>query len=223
MKRLSTPILVILAVTLICSGEASAREITGQAKVIDGDTIHIWEHKIRMYGYDAPESEQTCQRQNKTYECGTAATEGLVQLTVGQTVQCQTTDKDRYGRWIATCLVKGTDVGAWMVGKGLAVAYRRYSTAYVADEEAAEAKGLGLWAGPFVMPWDWRRGKRLAKGSTASQACDIKGNITKSGEHIYHTKDSPWYGRTKINEAQGEHWFCSEQEAQAAGWRPAKK
>lgn len=212
-----------MAVVALGLSQASAAEIAGQAKVIDGDTIYIGEHKIRLSGFDAPETDQTCQADNQTYNCGAVATQGLAQLTVGQTVLCQTSDKDRYGRWIATCLVNGTDLGAWMVGKGLAVAYRRYSTAYVAEEEAAKAKGLGLWAGrPFVMPWDWRRGKRLAKMPEANHACDIKGNISRSGERIYHTKDSPWYGRTKINEAQGERWFCNEQEAVTAGWRPAK-
>jgi hypothetical protein len=31
---------------------------------------------------------------------------------------------------------------------------------------------------------------------------------------------SPWYASVKIDEGKGERWFCSEAEAQAAGWRP---
>ena len=49
--------------------------------------------------------------------------------------------------------------------------------------------------------------------------CRIKGNIS-AGDRVYHTPDSPYYARTQIDPAQGERWFCSEQEAQAAGWRP---
>lgn len=49
--------------------------------------------------------------------------------------------------------------------------------------------------------------------------CDIKGNINSSGEHIYHTRESPSYSRTKINTAKGERWFCTAAEAEAAGWR----
>ncbi len=52
--------------------------------------------------------------------------------------------------------------------------------------------------------------------------CPIKGNISKTGERIYHTPWSPWYSRTKINEATGERWFCDESEAAAAGWRAAR-
>jgi len=48
--------------------------------------------------------------------------------------------------------------------------------------------------------------------------CRIKGNISDSGR-IYHVPGGPAYERTKIEEAKGERWFCTEQEAQAAGWR----
>lgn len=43
-----------------------------------------------------------------------------------------------------------------------------------------------------------------------------------SGERVYHTPDSPWYGRTEIDTSAGERWFCTEQEARDAGWRAPK-
>ena len=52
-----------------------------------------------------------------------------------------------------------------------------------------------------------------------AQDCAIKGNIAKSGERVYHVPGGALYGRTQINEADGERWFCTEQEAVAAGWR----
>ena len=51
-----------------------------------------------------------------------------------------------------------------------------------------------------------------------SRQCLIKGNISENG-HIYHVPDSPNYEATKIDESRGERWFCSEEEARAAGWR----
>lgn len=51
--------------------------------------------------------------------------------------------------------------------------------------------------------------------------CDIKGNINSAGAKIYHTPASPSYAATKIDKP-GERWFCSEVEAQQAGWRPPK-
>jgi hypothetical protein len=52
-----------------------------------------------------------------------------------------------------------------------------------------------------------------------AQDCSIKGNISRSGERIYHVPGGRFYDRTKINEGAGEKLFCSEQEAVAAGWR----
>ena len=50
--------------------------------------------------------------------------------------------------------------------------------------------------------------------------CYIKGNISRStGEKIFHVPGSPTYDSVVIDESQGERWFCSEAEAEAAGWR----
>ena len=53
--------------------------------------------------------------------------------------------------------------------------------------------------------------------------CGIKGNISKTtGERIYHVVGQKYYRSTVINPFQGERWFCSEQEARAAGWRRSR-
>jgi len=52
----------------------------------------------------------------------------------------------------------------------------------------------------------------------------IKGNISyNTGEKIYHVQGQRFYDDTVINSAYGERWFCTEQEAQAAGWRKSKQ
>jgi hypothetical protein len=55
-----------------------------------------------------------------------------------------------------------------------------------------------------------------------SGGCLIKGNISQNGR-IYHVPGSPSYRSTKIDESSGERWFCTEAEAQAAGWRAPKR
>jgi hypothetical protein len=53
-------------------------------------------------------------------------------------------------------------------------------------------------------------------------SCNIKGNISiNSGERIYHVPGQHYYAATKISPQYGERWFCSENEARAAGWRKA--
>ena len=59
--------------------------------------------------------------------------------------------------------------------------------------------------------------------SLGNTICIIKGNISRTGEHIYHTLQSPYYFKTKIHTHKGERWFCTVEEAEAAGWRPPYK
>lgn len=60
----------------------------------------------------------------------------------------------------------------------------------------------------------------IPKESAPSPHCNIKGNISyKTGEKIYHVPGGQFYSRTKINPSKGEKWFCSEGDAQNAGWR----
>ncbi len=69
-----------------------------------------------------------------------------------------------------------------MVGNGLAVAYRQYSTAYVPHEGRARVAQSGMWRGAFVPPWDWRRGQRLEATASEPNDCAIKGNVSSKGE-----------------------------------------
>jgi micrococcal nuclease len=62
-----------------------------------------------------------------------------------------------------------------------------------------------------------------AAPATPSPECRIKGNISRSGARIYHVPGGQSYPRTQIDESRGERWFCSEEEARAAGWRKAAR
>lgn len=53
--------------------------------------------------------------------------------------------------------------------------------------------------------------------------CNIKGNVSvATGERIYHVRGQKYYRETVITLSRGERWFCSETEAQQAGWRKAR-
>ena len=146
---------------------------------------------------------------------------------------------------MAVCRADGEDLNAWMVSEGWALAYRRYSEAYVDEEAGAESARAGLWRGEFVPPWDWRGGKRLPAaardtrrdtgkaealprvpraGSRDSGGCRIKGNVSRyGGERIYHVPGGHYYDQTRIDPSKGERWFCSEAGARAAGWRRSRR
>lgn len=58
--------------------------------------------------------------------------------------------------------------------------------------------------------------------NTFDPACNIKGNVSiNSGERIFHVPGQHYYEATRISLQHGERWFCSEDEARAAGWRKA--
>ena len=96
-----------------------------------------------------------------------------------------------------------------MVDQGMALAYRSYSNDYVDNEAAAKASSKGMWEGKFIEPWKWRTGTRLANQVDVGE-CNIKGNINSKGVKIYHVPSARYYTDTKINEANGERWFCTE-------------
>ncbi|MDB6455118.1 thermonuclease family protein [Falsirhodobacter sp. 20TX0035] len=131
------------------------------ARVIDGDTLQMGKDRVRLHGIDAPESRQTCRRGRRIWACGQEATRALERLIGASQVTCQKRATDRYGRSVSECHAGGQNINVWMVRHGWAVAYRQYGGArYAADEAFAKRRKSGLWAGHFVMPWDWRKGKR---------------------------------------------------------------
>jgi endonuclease YncB( thermonuclease family) len=216
-----------------------AAEITGRvSKWIDGDSFEIGGHPVRLFGIDAPEGRQDCRRNGQTWRCGDEARDKLRGLVADATLRCTPRDTDEYGRSVSVCKNGNVDINAEMVRAGFALAYRRYSSDYVDEENEARNAKRGLWSGEFTKPWDYRRDAResptqtprgpapeatgpKAPGKARDSNCRIKGNISASGERIYHTPDSPSYQDTVIDERAGERWFCSEAEARAAGWRAA--
>jgi endonuclease YncB( thermonuclease family) len=131
--------------------------ITGRAWVIDGDTISISGTHIRLEGIDAPERDQTClDAAGKAWPCGQTATRQLRDQVRGRDLSCAPRTKDRHQRVLAVCsLPDGSDLNAWMVRQGWAVA-SGFVKIYGDEEAEAEAQKRGMWAGSFDPPWKWR-------------------------------------------------------------------
>jgi endonuclease YncB( thermonuclease family) len=150
--------LILLLVVLALAPAGAQAPIIGVASVIDGDTIEMHGQRIRLFGIDAPESSQLCIRPNgEHWRCGQQASFALADRIGRATVRCEQRDVDRYGRVVAVCFKGAEDLDRWMVANGWAVAYRRYSLDYVADENTARRNRINIWSGAFDMPWDWRR------------------------------------------------------------------
>ena len=134
-----------------------AKTIIGIATVIDGDTIHINNNKIRLLGIDAPEKNQTCLNEDKNWECGKQSTFELKKIINEQNVKCQTTDIDKYKRYVAICYINNLNINQTMVRKGWAIAYRHYSDAFIKDEDYARKNKVGIWKSIFEEPYKFRK------------------------------------------------------------------
>jgi len=213
MRSLITVVLVLIA------GAVCSEEITGPAQVIDGDSIRIADIKIRLHGIDAPEAKQMCRVKGKDWRCGHAATETLSFLLIGAPISCTWTERDQYDRALATCYRKDMNINEMMVRVGMALAYRRYSTVYVEQEDAAKAEGKGFWDAESVPPWDWRRGVRLAGNELSDTDCPVKGNVNRKGDRIYHVKGWRDHAKVRLKPEEGDKCFQTVMDAELAGFR----
>jgi endonuclease YncB( thermonuclease family) len=231
---------VAIVAALVCS-LAQAAEFSGVPGVVDGDTLTIGATKVRLEGIDAPETDQVClNAKGSHWACGIDARDQLASYIGGRVINCVPNGNDRYRRVLGTCSLGAENLNQWMVEQGWALAYVRYSLAYVRAEQAARANQRGLWQGAFIAPWDWRhRNKQtfilgafkvpldaqkllLAPSGTEgalSPECLIKGSISRNGERIYHMPDQKFYATIDMNRNSGRRWFCTPEEAEAAGWR----
>ena len=143
-------LLILGALTIAVAFVNDRNELAGLAKVVDGDTILLGNARIRLEGIDAFELSQTC----GSYPCGRLARQVLRDLVRGKSVRCDVEGTDRYGRGLGRCYVDDTDVGAEMVGSGLALS-RSYS--YDDLEDSARATKKGAWAHAVQDPREFRR------------------------------------------------------------------
>lgn len=221
-------------ILLLCA-PVHAETLTGTIRVVDADTIEISSLDIRLVGIDAPEMDQPCfDPSGATRACGEIATALVRRAYDSRTGRCDVEGRDRFGRALAVCHSDGREINADLVRRGIARIYRagmRYEDSrYIVEQAEAMQFARGFWADEMQDPADWRAGRPAGapaggpEGGPVPRAraggCDIKGNISDNGL-LYHVPGGRSYGPTRIDEARGEQWFCSETEAQAAGWTRA--
>ena len=128
-----------------------------EIKIIDGDTIHLNNEKIRFTGIDTPELKQTCNKNSEIINCGIEAKQLLIDKIGNDKVTCIREGKDQYKRTLAECFVNDLSLSRFLVREGYAFAYRKYSKKFIDDEDFAKKNNLGMWSMNFEYPWDWRK------------------------------------------------------------------
>lgn len=199
--------------------------------------------KVRYIGIDTPETVDP----RKPVQCfGQEATAKNKELVEGKEVELEkdVSETDKFGRLLRYVYVVDTVsqpqnepgssartsarifVNEELVRQGYAYAstfppdVKYQEVLRQAQDEARENK-RGLWAACPVEGSSSVLPTLASPSQTLQGGCVIKGNISSSGK-IYHLPGCGSYDKTVINKSQGERWFCSEEEAEASGWRKAK-
>ncbi len=149
----------VVLMGVIAASLGLSADVTFAEDAQDGDTIEIQGQLACLYGIDAFELDQTCtDARGNAWPCGVAAKATLATLIQGQALKCLVIKEDRNGCYRSRCTREdGTDLAAYMVRSGLALAM---SEAYMADEVDARRRRAGAWGGEFTAPWRWRAGAR---------------------------------------------------------------
>lgn len=208
--------------TYEASAEATGNETTQEkylvTRVIDGDTFEIETGEtVRLIGIDTPETVHPI----KPVECyGPEASNFLKNLIENEEVILirDLSNTDQYGRLLRYVYFNDLFINEELVAQGYAnavsyppdVAFQ----SLFQEAEATAREGLrGLWGAQCLESEEVQ--------GTSDSICEIKGNISWSGQKLYHLPECPYYEATVINEETGEQYFCSEQEALEAGFAKA--
>jgi endonuclease YncB( thermonuclease family) len=223
--------------------------LAAEAIITDGDTLLLNGRPYRLDGIDAPETDQVCLDENgSVWACGIQAREELKKFVGKRHVRCDGKKFDTVyrNRLAAVCLVEGEtmSLNQWVVQSGWALNFEPYAKGrFKNDEIDARQNSKGLWKGCFAPPQSARRGSKSTAsllGAACSKdevkvrdllfpadpamppGCSIKAKSAVRAHvtghrGIYHLEGCRSYGRLK----KPERWFCSEDEAQAEGFRKA--
>ena len=216
---------------------AAGQTVSGSAVAIDGDSLTVSGVEVRLYGIDAPEAKQTCERDGQAWTCGEAAAQQLRELVADGRVECRGQGRDAYDRLLGVCSTQRLELNKTMVERGWAIAFRKYTETYLPGEVRAKQARLGIWTSTFVPPEQFRqanqppepavrsteleivrpRPRQQASPDTVANGCFIKGNHSRRGDWIYHLPGMPYYEQTRA-----EAMFCTEADARAAGYRRSR-
>ncbi|MBU3968623.1 thermonuclease family protein [Patescibacteria group bacterium] len=199
-------------------------------RVVDGDTIDIEIgdkiERVRYIGIDTPETVDP----RKPVQCfGIEASKKNKELVEGKMVRLEKdiTDRDKYNRLLRYVFVDDVFINLELVKQGFAYSYSyppdiKHQDEFLKAQQEAEKTKQGLWSAcPTEQEQTISTPTPTPTIENNNGECLIKGNISSTGEKIYHMIGCGSYRKTQIDESRGEKWFCTEAEAQSAGWRKA--
>lgn len=202
----------------------STKIVEGRAILAGVDMLRVGDQIFRLADIELPDREQTCQRPgNKRWRCGEAAAAAVAKLAGGRSLKCEIRGQDGQGNGLGVCLDGTTDINAQLVRGGHVFAGAGLMPRYASQENEARSAKAGLWGNDITeRPAEWRNRLWEDAKKRAPSGCPIKGQVSGNTKS-YVLPWAPDYERARVNTARGGRWFCSEEEAVAAGWKSAAK
>ena len=162
-------ILILFLASCSLSPAMAEEQITGQAIILDADTLSIGTKIIRLDGIDALELGQFCKNKKKEmWPCGVHAAELLNHRIGAEDITCIGNKFKQSERYVSTCFVGKTNLNEWIVEQGYALSFTMYTDKYKEAELGALKAGLGMWEHQFMQhqfmhPRDFRKAMRESK------------------------------------------------------------
>ncbi len=158
------PLALFLALAAPVSAAEAPAPVVGKGTAKEGDIVTINGQDFRLDGIDAPDVGQKCKNVKGTeYDCFELSRRMLERILNNDEITCTPRKEQGKPPQLATCKVRGVDIGRAMVQLGYALAYRALTPAYAADEALASSYRRGMWAGRVEAPWEWRSHQQAAK------------------------------------------------------------
>jgi endonuclease YncB( thermonuclease family) len=248
-SRVAATTLSIRSFILILGVLSASHSFAAGAIVRDGGTLQLADVTYRLDGIDAPELDQICIDDHAdSWACGVEARDQLAKLIGDRPVRCEdlgpgaTTKKRHIG--ICTVESESASLNRLLVRRGFALNFEPYARGrFKEDEAGAKDASRGLWKGCFVAPQEFRRGRKdsalLGASCRADKDreiravlfpdepamppdCSIKGKFAARARFtgnvgVYHLQGCRSYPAL----TKPDRWFCSEDDARAAGFRRA--
>jgi micrococcal nuclease len=196
--------------------------------VIDGDTLIIENDiQIRLLDVDAPEQGECYYKE---------AREALANLVEGKDIfiKKDVEGKDSFGRLLRYVFLAeenpfldNTFINKYLIENGYAGLMpasqnKEYRGILEYARNQARLNNVGLWSACEQTKEPDTDHPLEADDPPTDPNCLIKGNISKDGYgKTYFPPGCANYKRTKIDFSKGEAYFCTEEEAQAAGFTKA--
>jgi endonuclease YncB( thermonuclease family) len=198
---------------------AASGDVDGRGTAVTGDTLRVGGTTVRLTGIEAPEPDQSCaDADGREWSCGQTAKQALARILRNGRVACDISGSAD-GHSVGDCKVGDVDVAAELVRGGHVFATSGLFASYGGIEDEARANKAGIWGGQATRPSDYRAQKWEEAKREAPDGCPIKGNV-RGGRRFYVVPWARGYERVKVSRSRGERWFCSESEAQEAGFKP---